>query len=314
MYGPTETTVWSSCYRLPKDGDSTLIGKPIDETNFFVLNKKGEKVEVGVQGELYIGGEGVAKGYLNRIDLTAERFVPNPFGLGVLYRTGDVVEETISGEFKYCCRIDDQVKIRGFRIELGEIESVLMSHEMIDQAVVVVKNYSDMDQRLVAYILFMPGDSLTNGDMRKHLRNYLPNYMNPQFLVEVESFPLTPNGKVDRNSLPDPLEAVNIVDGHFPPDTSTQKAIAKIWSQHLGIEKIGLTDHFFDLGGHSLLAMIVSKDIELLFKISIQSIDLFSNSLEQLAEKIDREGSTSFEARAISRGWFRSLKNKFMEQ
>jgi len=278
-----------------------------------VLDQKGEKVKAGVKGELYIGGKGVAQGYLNRKDLTSERFVPNPFGMGVLYRTGDEVEETISGEFKYHCRMDDQVKVRGFRIELGEIESVLMSHEMIDQAIVVVKNYSDMDQRLIAYVILMPGKSLTNGDMRKHLRDYLPDYMSPQFLVEIESLPLTPNGKVDRNALPDPLETVNVIDSHCPPETSTQKSIAEIWSRHLGVERIGLTDHFFDLGGHSLLAMIVSKDIELLYKNSIQTIDLLSHSLEQLAEKIDREQPASIEEKSISKGWLRSLTNKFME-
>ena len=314
MYGPTETTVWSSCYRLPRGSDSILIGRPIDETHFFVLDEKGKKVKVGDQGELYIGGMGVAQGYLNRIDLTSERFVPNPFGKGVLYRTGDVVEEMINGDFKYYCRIDDQVKVRGFRIELGEIESVLMLHENIDQAVVSVKNYSDKDQRLIAYIQFIPGKSLTNGDVRKHLRDYLPDYMNPQFLVEVESFPLTPNGKVDRNSLPDPLEAVNTVGDYFPPETSTQKKIAEIWSKHLGIERVGLTDHFFDLGGHSLLAIIVSQDIQLLYEHSIQSIDLLSNSLEKLAEKIDREESDSLQQIANSIGWFRSLKKSFLEQ
>lgn len=313
MYGPTETTVWSSCYRLPKDINSILIGKPIDETEFFVLDEKGNKVKAGIQGELYIGGIGVAQGYLGRIDLTSERFVPNPYGTGFLYRTGDVVKEMTNGEFKYYCRIDDQVKVRGFRIELGEIESVLMSHENIDQAVVLVKNYSDMDQRLIAYILFMPSKSLTNGDMRKYLRDYLPDYMSPQFLVEVESLPLTPNGKVDRNSLLDPLKAENDVGGFYPPETSTQKTIAGIWSKHLGIKRVGLTDHFFDLGGHSLLALIVIQDMQLLYEDAIQSVDLLSNSLEKIAEKIDRQESNNPLERAISLGWFRSFKKRFLE-
>ena len=289
MYGPTETTVWSSCYRLPKEGGPILIGKPIAATTFWVLDKNTQLVPVGEEGELYIGGAGLAKGYLNRSDLTAERFIESPLTDGLLYRTGDLVKENPAGDFTYYCRLDEQVKIRGFRIELGEIESVLMAHPLISQAVVVVKEISTMDQRLVAYLLFETGQLVSNQEVRKYLRVFLPEYMIPQLLVEIEDLPLTPNGKVDRKRLPDPIDDISNADQFYAPETQTQKNIAAIWSKQLGVKEISLSDHFYDIGGHSLLATLVIHEVESHFNISISAADMFSCSLEQLANRVDKK-------------------------
>ena len=199
------------------------------------------------------------------------------------------MKENPAGDFTYYCRLDEQVKIRGFRIELGEIESVLMAHPLISQAVVVVKEISTMDQRLVAYLLFEAGHLVSNQELRKYLRVFLPEYMIPQLLVEIEDLPLTPNGKVDRKRLPDPIDDISNADQFYAPETQTQKNIAAIWSKQLGVKAISLSDHFYDIGGHSLLATLVIHEVESHFNISISAADMFSYSLEQLADRVDKK-------------------------
>lgn len=317
MYGPTETTVWASCYRLPiqqelKESEPILIGKPIADTTFWVLDENGNPVSVGEEGELYIGGAGLAQGYLKQAELTAERFIKSTLTEGLLYRTGDLVKETPSGDIAYCCRIDDQVKVRGFRIELGEIESTLMTHPKIEQAIVVVKDISEMDKRLVAYIRFKTGKLMLNQALRKYLRKYLPEYMIPQLLVEIDAFPLTPNGKVDRQSLPNPLEDMSTSDQYYPPETDTQKIICKVWREQLSVEKISLTDNFYDIGGHSLLAVIVINEIEKKFNLELRASELLSESLEQLADKLDKKIQRIVEEKKNHQGWLRSLKESLL--
>ena len=294
MYGPTETTVWSSCYQLPAVGAPVLIGKPIANTWFYILDDNLQPTAIGVPGELYIGGLGVASGYLNREDLTAERFLINPFDKGIMYRTGDLVKLRKDGELEYCNRIDNQVKVRGFRIELGEIESVLNKHPQVVEAVASVKQYSAIDQRIIAYAVFKDGEAITNTDMRRFLRGYLPDYMIPQFLVEMDSLPLMPNGKVDRSSLPDQLMAGDGRSDMNENQSPLQIQVAEIWSQHLGVEKIQLTDTFLDLGGHSLLATMAALQIESEFSVSVSPMIVFTNTLEQLAALLEKNIQVSF--------------------
>jgi len=317
LYGPTETTVWSSCYRLPIqnsfiESKPILIGKPISTTTFWVLDEDVKPVSVGVIGELYIGGAGLAQGYLQQDSLTAERFIKTPLTDGLLYRTGDLVKETSSGDFAYCCRVDNQVKVRGFRIELGEIESALMAHPMIEQAVVAVKDISAIDRRLVAYIRFESDQLILNQALRSHLRVHLPEYMIPQMFLEVDQFPLTPNGKINRKSLPDPLDDMSRSDRYYPPETKTQKAIAVIWEEHLGMNNISLTDHFYDIGGHSLLSTLIIYEIEKKFNMVVSPADILSDSLERLADKLDKKMLMLVERENKNQSWFSRLKKSLL--
>ena len=292
MYGPTETTVWSTCYQVTDAKGPLCIGRPIDNTRCYVLDKHQLAVPVGVPGELYISGDGVGHGYSGRADLTAERFSLDPFdddSTARMYRTGDSVRWNHEGELEYIDRIDNQVKVRGFRIELGEIESVLSRHLAIAQLVVCVKSYSELDQRLVAYARFAPGEHLTNTEVRRYLRDYLPDYMIPQLLVEVDTFPLTPNGKVDRKKLPNPFTSIGREQQLLEPETDVQKQIAAIWAEHLGMNRISLSDNFFDIGGHSMLAMLVIQSLEEAFCIKIAPMSMISCTLEQLADEVERQ-------------------------
>ena len=277
-----------------------------------MLDKNTQLVPVGEEGELYIGGAGLAKGYLNRSDLTAERFIESPLTDGLLYRTGDLVKETPTGDFSYDCRLDEQVKIRGFRIELGEIESVLMAHPLISQAIVVVKEISTMDKRLVAYLLFEAGQLVSNQEVRKYLRDFLPEYMIPQLLVEIEKFPLTPSGKVDRKRLPDPIDDTSNADKFYAPNTKTEREIAAIWARQLGVKEISASDYFYDIGGHSLLATLVIHEVESHFSISISAADMFSYSLEQLASKVDKKIALLESQHNSPIGWVQKIKNTLL--
>jgi len=255
MYGPTETTVWSTSSRLGESGE-VLIGRPILNTQVYVLDRHGRPAAIGVAGELHIGGAGLARGYFGRAGLTAERFVPSPFGDGVrLYRTGDLARWRLDGELEYLGRIDHQVKLRGYRIELGEIEAQLVQHPQIGQAVVVADEDGRGERRLVAYVIAGSSETeLEPADLRSHLQRSLPDHMVPAAFVQLAALPLTPNGKIDRKALPKPG-----VDGlargiYEAPRTETEQVLAGIWSEMLGIERIGIHDNFFELGGHSLLA------------------------------------------------------------
>ena len=284
MYGPTETTVWSACRTVNTD-KVNVVGTPIANTQCYVLNEKGQKQPLRVAGELLIGGKGVTLGYLNRPELTEKAFVHLPqIDTGILYRTGDSVRLTETGEIEYIQRIDNQVKVRGYRIELGEIESVLLKHSAIKECAVLVKEYSQLDKRIIAYILFADGqDRLTITELRNYLRDFLPDYMIPQQLVEMEAMPLTPNGKIDRKALPDPNRSSSEKVEIIAPHTPVQLALADIWKEAIGIDEVGLDQFFFDIGGHSMLSMQVIHKIERKFGVRLKANDMVLNTLEQIA-------------------------------
>ncbi|HEX7981788.1 MAG TPA: amino acid adenylation domain-containing protein, partial [Gemmatimonadaceae bacterium] len=258
VYGPTETTIWST--RALVTGDEVSLGEPLANTDLFVLEPSGEPAPLGVPGELWIGGAGLALGYHGRPELTAERFVEHA-ELGRLYRTGDLVRRTADGRLVYLGRLDDQVKVRGFRIELGEIESVLVAHEGVSRAVAtVIPPSAATEARLAAYVVFdlARGDdeSRVLAELDARLRRALPDYMVPSVIVPLAALPLTPNGKVDRRALPVP-EIAAVAHEYAAPGTPLERAIASVWSAVLGVERVGLDDDFFALGGSSLAAMRV---------------------------------------------------------
>ena len=256
LYGPTETTIWSSCQ--PVEGRPCL-GEAISATRLRVLDDAMNRVPAGVAGELYIGGAGVARGYLNRAALSAERFVPDPFDAdgGRLYRTGDLVRWRAKGELEYLGRIDHQIKIRGFRIELGEVEAQLLAQPGVREAVVGAQAGA-AGARLVGYVTAHAGDTLDPHALRAALAGVLPEYMVPGVIVALDALPLTPNGKVDRHALPVPEYQARSNDA---PQGETEEALAQIWSEVLGIDRPGRTDHFFELGGDSLTIMQVQQHV-----------------------------------------------------
>ncbi len=261
VYGPTETTIWSSAWRVEPGDGPISIGKPIANTQLYVLNPVLEPVPPGVTGELYIGGVGLARGYRGRPALTAERFVPDPFARrpgARLYRTGDLARWRPDGTLECLGRVDHQVKIRGFRIELGEIESALSAHPAVRQAVVITREYAPDDFRLVAY-LTAHENAPAVAELRRYLKIILPDYMIPSAFVSLESIPKTPNGKVDRASLPAPEGGRSASVAFVAPRSPIEELLAGVWSSVLGVERIGAFDNFFDLGGHSLLATQVAS-------------------------------------------------------
>jgi amino acid adenylation domain-containing protein len=288
MYGPTETTVWSTCTRVIDPSRPISIGTPIGNTTIRVVDKQGAQVPVGVPGELLIGGLGVAKGYLGRTELTAERFVLDPTESSAndfYYRTGDIVRLTADGELYHLGRSDDQVKVRGFRIELGEIEAVLRDMPAIQDAVVSVHGRNRSDARLVAYVIFGPAQHPTVSEVRRFVRDRLPQYMVPSAIVELESIPRTPNGKVDRSGLPDPSSGTR-ERRHEPPHTPMEHLIAETWRTLLSIDRIGRHDNFFELGGHSLLSMRAAASIERQTGVRIDPRLFFFQTVEQIAVAI----------------------------
>ena len=265
MYGPTETTVWSAVARIERD-QRVLIGLPIANTTFYVLDRYSQPVPVGVPGELYIGGDGVARGYLNRPELTAERFVADPFSrepAARMYKTGDRVRRLPDGRLEFLGRLDHQVKIRGYRIELGEIEAALRLHPAVQDAVVAARDDGTGDKRLVAYVTASGPASVPTGELRSLLREKLPAYMLPSAFVPLDAFPVTPNGKVDRKALPIPDEpSRDTGDGYVGPRTPMEQLVADVWRQLFNLKQVGVHDNFFDLGGDSLLALQLDREIE----------------------------------------------------
>ena len=267
MYGITETTVHVT-YRRVIERDITragsLIGGPIEDLQLYIVNSRMQPVPVEVPGEMYVGGGGVARGYLNRADLTAERFVPNPFGNKEgdrLYKTGDLARYKENGDIEYLRRIDHQVKIRGFRIELGELESVLAEHPAIREAVVIAREDDPGNKRLVAYLVAHDLSTYDSSELFDYLKEVLPSYMIPAAFVLLDALPLTPNGKIDRLALPVPERAGHgREDGFVAPRSPVEEVLAEIWVGVLGVDRVGAHDNFFELGGHSLLAtQIVSR-------------------------------------------------------
>jgi natural product biosynthesis luciferase-like monooxygenase protein/amino acid adenylation domain-containing protein len=259
MYGPTETTIWSATHRLENESNTVPIGRPIANTDIYILDSNLQSQPVGVPGELFIGGEGVARGYLNRPELTAERFIRHPFSpdfTARLYRTGDVARYRADGVIEFLGRTDNQVKIRGHRIELGEIESKLARHPTVREAVVVAREIAADDKRLFAYLIASNGHIATATELRQFLTRDLPEHMVPSAFVELEKFPLTPNGKVDRKGLPNPETISGAREqAYAAPRSDSERTIAEIWQELLRVQQVGLHDNFFDLGGNSLLVV-----------------------------------------------------------
>jgi amino acid adenylation domain-containing protein len=259
MYGPTETTVWSSVIELGPDEASPVLGGPIANTSFYVMDPNRQPVPAGVPGELYIGGEGVAQGYHGRPQLTAERFVADPFALDSsrrLYRTGDLVRWRQGGTLEFLGRIDQQVKLRGFRIELEEIEAVLSSDPDVSAAVALVREDSPGDRRLVAYLVAAGEDALEQERLRRLSKSKLPPFMVPSAFVQLPELPVTPNGKLDRASLPAPDGSrPRLERAYAPAESPIQETLASIWREVLMVDRVGIDDDFFSLGGHSMLAV-----------------------------------------------------------
>ncbi|MET8046927.1 amino acid adenylation domain-containing protein [Streptosporangium sp. NPDC005286] len=277
MYGPTETTIWSTMARVRGDGGPITIGHPIANTQVYVLDRTMRLVPAGAVGELHIGGEGVARGYLGQPDVTADRFVPDPYGPvpgARLYRTGDLARYRPDGTVEFLGRNDAQVKVRGYRIELGEIETHLLAHPAVRDAVVVVRE-DDGAKEIVAYLRPHPGqDPVGPGEWRAYLRQNLPDYMVPTAFVTMETFPLTPNGKVDRLALPAPDHSRSAGGaGYVAPRTPLEVTLVTQWSQVLGVERLGIDDNFFDLGGDSFKAVRAVRGNGL----SAGVLDLFKN-------------------------------------
>ena len=303
-YGPTEGTTFSATYEietLSEDAASIPIGWPIANTRIYILDARLNPVPIGAQGELYVAGAGVALGYLNRDELTAERFLRDPFSAdtqGRMYRTGDLGRWRADGAIEYLGRNDEQVKIRGYRIELGEIEAQLMSHEQIKEVVVIAREDVAGEKRLVAYVMPespLPLDPLripaplTVESMRMHLNGLLPDYMIPSAFVILQNFPLTRNGKLDRKALPTPEFAAYSIQPYEAPQGEIEEILVDIWQSVLGIEEVGRRGNFFELGGHSLMAMkLIVRVAESLFtSIPVQA--LFKNpTIQELAEFIER--------------------------
>ncbi len=267
LYGPTETTIWSTGYKVTEARQPILIGRPLANTQCYVLDRRGQPVPVGVTGELYISGDGLARGYLNRPELTAEKFVANPFrdGDAKMYRTGDLARYRTDGNIECLGRVDHQVKLRGYRIELGEIEAVLQDLPEINQAVVIVREDTPGDKRLAAYYtVHHIGETdevaISAEQMRSHLSASLPEYMVPAAYVRLDQMPLTPNGKLDRKALPTPGADSFSTHGFEPPQGEMETKLAVIWAEVLKLDRVGRHDNFFDLGGHSLAAVqLISK-------------------------------------------------------
>jgi acyl-coenzyme A synthetase/AMP-(fatty) acid ligase/acyl carrier protein len=323
MYGITETTVHVT-YRVVratdvKQGVGSLIGVPLPDLNLYVLDNHRQLVPIGIPGELYVGGAGVGRGYLNRPELTAERFIANPFNerkADKLYKTGDLVRRMSNGDLEYLGRTDAQVKLRGYRIELGEIESVLSQHPAVQEAAVLAREDNEnpkseienlkSDKRLVAYVVPRREPALTVGELRSFLKKKLPEYMVPLAFVFLDALPLTPNGKVDRQALPavdqnrpEPEES------YVAPRTQAEEMLAKIWAEVLKLDKIGIHDNFFALGGHSLLATQVISRVRNTFQVEVPVRTVFEMptvvELENAIEEAKRKGESLPPKISISR-------------
>jgi amino acid adenylation domain-containing protein len=292
MYGPTETTIWSSVYRVRTRHEGPVpIGKPIANTTFHILDEHRHRVPEGAMGELYIGGAGVARSYHNRPELSAQRFVADPFSLhsgARMYRTGDLARYRQDGNVEFLGRADHQVKIRGFRVELGEIEAVIEKHPAIRQAVVVAQDDATGQRRLVAYIVARSPQTVTRAGLHTFAGKQLPDYMLPSAVVELPSLPLTPNGKVDRNALALPASADLDTDANYlAPRDATERKLVRIWEKVLGVRPIGVATSFFDLGGLSILAARMFVRISRVFGKELPLATLFqAPTIEQLAKHL----------------------------
>ena len=292
LYGPTETTIWSTAHRVGRgDVGRVPIGRPIANTQCYILDGQGEPVPVGVPGELYIGGVGVARGYRNRPELTREKFVPDPFRAtpgARLYKTGDLARYWADGTIEFLGRRDAQVKVRGFRVELGEIEAVLARHPAVKAAAVTIQERGPGDSRLVAYVVPRGPAAPPGPELQTYLRGQLPEYMVPAVFMPLAALPMTPNGKVDRRALPAPQGLPRAAGPDGAPQTAMERWLAAVWQEVLGVERVGVQDNFFDLGGHSLLAIRVLARIEQRIGQRVDFRELIFQTLGQLAAACER--------------------------
>ncbi len=289
LYGPSEDTTYST-YALRTPHGPKTIGRPISNTRVYVLDGHMNPVPIGIPGQLYIGGDGLARGYFNRPDLTAEKFIPDPFSGSPgarLYNTGDLARYLPDGNIEFIGRVDNQVKLRGFRIELGEIESVLVQHPEVQAAAAIVREDTPGAKRLVAYIVPEKAEAIPTKELRSYLGSKLPDYMVPSAFVTLAKLPLTPNGKVDRRALPTPDQRSNLEETFIAPSTPTQQAMAKIWANLLKLERVGIHDNFFELGGHSLLALRLISQINETFGKKLPLAAVFqAPTIEQLTRLV----------------------------
>jgi amino acid adenylation domain-containing protein len=312
LYGPTETTIWSTACQI-EEGTKVHIGRPIANTQTYLLDSHQQLVPIGVAGELCIGGLGLAGGYLNQPALTAEQFIPNHFSEKIgqrLYRTGDLARYLPDGNIEYLGRLDHQVKLRGFRIELGEIETVLNEHPQIKQSVVIAKEDQSGDKRLVAYLIAGQEVTPSTSELRGYLRERLPEYMVPTAFVVLDELPLTPNGKINRRALPQADESR--AGAHFvAPRSPIEETLTEVWAEILGVKEVGVYDNFFELGGHSLKATQVMSQVRETFHIELPMRTLFETpTIAELALAIEnarQNGAESQEAIVpVSRSLYRA--------
>jgi acyl-coenzyme A synthetase/AMP-(fatty) acid ligase len=292
-YGPTESTVCASMAPCdPADEEAPSIGRPIENTELYILDRYANPVPVGVPGELHIGGRCLARGYQGRPDLTAEKFIPHAFSAepgARLYKTGDLVRYRADGNIEFLGRIDHQLKIRGFRVEPGEVEACLRQHPLLQEAVVVAHVPLPGDVRLVAYIVAREGAAPSFGELRRFMRERLPDYMVPSTYIALDKLPLNASGKVDRRALPAPDgQRVQRDVAHVKPREGLESTIAGIWEDVLQVKKVGAQDNFFDLGGHSLLLLKVKQRLEAALGQEISVITLFRHpTVQQLAQHLE---------------------------
>lgn len=306
IYGPTETTIDITSWTCQPESSRQVvpIGRPIANTQVYLLDPSLQPVPIGIPGELYVGGANLARGYLNRPDLTAERFLPHPFSQepgARLYRTGDLARYLPDGSLEFLGRLDQQVKLHGFRIELGEIEAVLSQHPAVHQAVVVAREDVPGDKRLVAYVVLHQEQLATVNDLQSYVMKHVPTYMVPSAFVLLEALPLTPNGKVDRRALPVPEPTRSMVDTYVAPTLLVHQQLVQIWEELLDVRPIGIRDNFFDLGGHSLLAARLVNRIEQVCGKKLPLTTLFAGAtIEHLADALQVQEDTGSRASLVA--------------
>ncbi|MBV9060081.1 MAG: non-ribosomal peptide synthetase [Pseudonocardiales bacterium] len=301
-YGPTESTVVATWSDPLIPGGTPPIGRPIPNTHTYVLDGSLRPVPIGVPGELYLTGPALARGYLHRPGLTAQRFLANPFGASGsrLYRTGDLVRWTSNGELQFAGRVDEQVKIRGFRIEPGEIEAVLRGHTDVDDAVVIARKDDSGIARLIGYTVSVPERAPEPAELRKLLADVLPDYMVPSALITLDKWPLTPNGKLDRNALP---TAETPIAAYTAPRTDTERVLAQIWSDVLAVDKVGVDDNFFELGGDSLRSVHIIMRIKTAFGVVLTPRDVLTTpTIAALADVVEDAILSELERIAFGHG------------
>jgi amino acid adenylation domain-containing protein len=293
LYGPSEDTTYSTWAMLERGSSATPpIGRPVSNTQVYLLDANLGPVPVGVAGELHLGGEGLARCYLNRPQATAEKFIPNPFGAEAgarLYKTGDLARYLPDGQIEYLGRMDQQVKVRGYRIELGEIEAVLAGHPSVKECVVVVHEDESMDKRLLAYVVTKPDAEALTGEWRAFMQQKLPDYMVPQIFLQLPLMPLTPSGKIDRRALPTPEHLrPELIESYVAPRTPVEETLSHLWSDVLGVTNVGVFDDFFALGGHSLLAARMMGRVRETFGVQVPLRNIFMKpTIAHLGESVE---------------------------